>query len=270
MMPASRKDEPRDAVDARSLQGYLEFALSLVDGLRSIVDSGPARKVRRKGDGSPVTELDTAIESALRRRISEVYPRHAVLGEEFGETGDDGRMRWVIDPVDGTEDLIRGVPNYGTLIALECYGEPLVSVVDHPALGLRSWASFGHGAFQNGRRLALGSGAGTGGPVILPAYADFAGNRSGQQRFRTLVEAFPNYRVFRTCYGHSLVFTGAAEAVLEYGVDWWDVAASRLIIEEAGGVFRAWELNGGCDGRKVAVFGRRPVVDSLESVLEGI
>jgi fructose-1,6-bisphosphatase/inositol monophosphatase family enzyme len=264
------RDDPRTALGTAELRGYLDFALSLADEVRAILAECPQFRTHRKADGSLVTELDERIERLLRARIARAYPDHAILGEEFGATGGEVGMRWIIDPIDGTEDFTRGIPTYGTLVALELAGKPLVAVVDHPALVLRSWASFGQGAFHNGERVSLREDGMGDGPVVLPAYADFNTASAPAGRFDGLVTAFPNYRVLRNCYGHTLAFTGAADGVVEYGVEWWDLAASRLIIEEAGGEFRSWRIDGApAHGQShAAAFGRRSVVEAMERVLE--
>src|SRR5918997_4018175 len=120
----------------------LALALSLVDEADAIAlpafDRGVA--VSAKADGTPVTEADRAVERALRERLAAERPGDGVLGEELGEAG-GGERRWVLDPLDGTEWFARGIPVWGTLIALERDGEPLVAVISAPALKRRWWAA---------------------------------------------------------------------------------------------------------------------------------
>src|SRR5687767_10255047 len=108
--------------------------------------------VETKPDLTPVTDADKAAEEAIRGQLSRSRPRDAVLGEEFGSTG-HGSRRWIIDPIDGTKNFVRGVPVWATLIALVDEGEPVVGLVSAPALGRRWWAAAGTGSFT-GKSLA--------------------------------------------------------------------------------------------------------------------
>src|SRR3954454_1376505 len=102
--------------------------------------------VRSKPDLTPVSDADTAVESLLRERLAAVRPEDAVVGEEYGATGDAAR-RWIVDPIDGTKNFVRGAPVWATLIALQVDDETVVGVVSAPALGRRWWAARGSGAF---------------------------------------------------------------------------------------------------------------------------
>ena len=102
--------------------------------------------IKTKPDSTPVTEADTAVEESIRRTLSRTRPRDAVHGEEMQDTGESNR-RWIIDPIDGTANYLRGVPVWATLIALELEGQIVASVVSAPALGRRWWASMGGGAY---------------------------------------------------------------------------------------------------------------------------
>ena len=111
-----------------------------------------------KPDLTPVSEADRAVEQALRDRASSPRPDHSIVGEEFGDHhGDDAEYRWIIDPIDGTKNYVRGVPIWATLIGLEHAGELVVGVVSAPALGTRWWAARGCGAFRNGEPIRVSS-----------------------------------------------------------------------------------------------------------------
>src|SRR3954447_10383449 len=115
--------------------------------------------VRSKPDLTPVSDADTAVESLLRERLAAVRPEDAVIGEEYGATGDASR-RWVVDPIDGTKNFVRGAPVWATLLALQADGAVVLGVVSAPALGRRWWAHRGGGAWTSydgaaPRRLAV-------------------------------------------------------------------------------------------------------------------
>src|SRR5918994_164806 len=134
----------------------LALALELADAADALTlpafDRG--ERARVKADGTPVTAADRAVERVLRERLAAVRPEDGILGEELGEAG-RGARRWVLDPLDGTEWFARGIPVWGTLIALEDGDGPLVAVVSAPALRRRWWAARGGGAFRDGRPIAV-------------------------------------------------------------------------------------------------------------------
>ena len=144
-MPSSRADDPL----LRGLTDDLRLAHLLADDADSITMSrfkALDLKIDSKPDLTPVTDADTAVEESVRRTLSRARPRDAVHGEEMADTG-WGPRRWVVDPIDGTKNFVRGVPVWATLIALMINDEVAVGVVSAPALGRRWWASLGGGAY---------------------------------------------------------------------------------------------------------------------------
>src|SRR5205823_6928064 len=130
----------------------LAFALELADAAAAIAlprFRAVDLVVETKPDLTPVTEADRAVERELRRRIEKERPGHAVVGEELGATG-EGARRWILDPIDGTKNYVRGIPVWASLVALERDGEMAVGVVSAPALGRRWWAARGQGAYADG------------------------------------------------------------------------------------------------------------------------
>ena len=137
----------------------LVFALELADLADAITKErfqADDLVVETKPDRSPVTEADRAVEQVLRKRIGEERPGHSVVGEELG-ADEKGTSRWILDPIDGTKNYVRGLPVWGSLIALEREGRVEVGVVSAPALQRRWWAARGEGSFVNGRRIARGA-----------------------------------------------------------------------------------------------------------------
>jgi histidinol-phosphatase len=147
-VPDAARTGPDDAL-LRNLTDDLRLAHLLADDADSITMSrfkSLDLHVTSKPDLTPVTDADTTAEQAIRRTLSRARPRDAVHGEEMGDTG-WGPRRWVIDPIDGTKNFVRGVPVWGTLIALMINDQPAVGVVSAPALGRRWWARLGGGAY---------------------------------------------------------------------------------------------------------------------------
>ena len=200
-----------------------------------------------KQDGTLVTQADREIETVLRGRIEGRFPGHVVLGEEQGLSGggtgpDDsgvgsgsGSPRWVVDPIDGTNNFAWGIPIFATLIALQVGGETEVGVVSAPALGERYDAAAGLGARMNGS------------PITVSDVATIAESRVGFASWGGWVEAgldrqwgsiltrCRRSRGFGDFWGHMLVARGAAEAMAEPDLQPWDVAALSVIVAEAGG-----------------------------------
>src|SRR5690606_19419120 len=147
--PESYPEYVTDSPAAADLAGDLELALRLADvaDAQSLPRFDAADlEISRKADRSHVTDADLATERAIRSLLTEERPADGIFGEEFGSEGDTHRQ-WIIDPIDGTANFLRGVPLWGTMIALAIDGVPQVGVVSMPALGRRWWASAGGGAW---------------------------------------------------------------------------------------------------------------------------
>jgi histidinol-phosphatase len=204
--------------------------------------------VDTKPDLTPVTEADRAVEEALRRRIVADRPGHAVVGEELGdEAAGGGGWRWVIDPIDGTKNYVRGVPVWATLIALQRDGEGVVGVVSAPALGRRWWAARGEGAWAAGAVPSAPAAAAARVRVSAVAALDDAflsydsvsgfDERGLGQAFLSLAGRCWRTRGYGDFWSHVLVAEGACDIAVEPDVAEWDVAALQVIVEEAGGRF---------------------------------
>jgi len=203
--------------------------------------------VETKPDLTPVSEADRAVEELVRERLSVERPGDAVLGEEFGATG-DGPRRWIIDPIDGTKSYVRGVPVWATLLALEVDGEMVVGVVSAPALGRRWWARRGGGAFANGEAVHVSEVRELGDAhVCTPSDREFEAAGLGEAH-RGLTRAAWRPTGFADFWGHMLVAEGAADVMVEPVLAVWDVAALRPIVEEAGGRLSDQSGTGWADG----------------------
>jgi histidinol phosphatase-like enzyme (inositol monophosphatase family) len=193
-----------------------------------------------KADDSPVTAADRESEQFMRAAIAARYPGHAILGEEYGETNPGASHRWILDPIDGTRTFVRGVPLYGVMVGLERAGEPVLGVVNMPALGEIVHAAQGLGCHWNGRRCRV-SGVATLSEALLVSTGVTGYERHGKgESWGRLVEAAGMLRTWADCYGYLLVATGRAEVALDPIMSVWDCAALLPILEEAGGTFTNW------------------------------
>lgn len=194
-----------------------------------------------KPDDTPVTVADRKAEERIRTRLEARYPRHAVVGEEFGATGGDGAShRWFIDPIDGTKSFIRGVPLYGLLMGLEIDGRVEVGVAYFPALDEMVYAATGAGCYWNGRRAHVSETASMRRAYISctdVAMFDEAGRGAAWRR----LQAASYYRVgWPDAYGHALVATGRLDVMLDPLMSAWDCGPFPVILREAGGFFGDW------------------------------
>jgi histidinol-phosphatase len=198
-------------------------------------------RVDAKPDLSPVTDADLATEESLRNLLRRARPRDAMLGEEFGQSGSSQRC-WVIDPIDGTKNFIRGVPVWATLIGLMADGEVTVGVVSAPALGRRWWAGRG-GRAWTGRSLTKATSCQVSGVADLAdASLSYSGLTTWQENgllddFLGLVRRTWRSRAYGDFWSHVLVAEGAVDISAETDVKLWDLAALQVIVEEAGGAF---------------------------------
>lgn len=224
----------------------LRLALALADAADEITMhhfQSATLAVKTKSDRTPVSEADEAVERLIRDRLESERPADGILGEEFGARGEATR-RWIIDPIDATKNYIRGIPVFATLIALDSE----VGVVSAPALGRRWWASRGTGAFCNGRAIHVSAIDSLSEAQLC--YDDVPGfERFGLgQSFLALARRCARTRGFGDFWSHMLVAEGAAEIAIEPEVAHWDMAAVKVIVEEAGGRFTNLRGDARADG----------------------
>ena len=177
---------------------------------------------------TPVTEADRAVEAELRRILADERPADAILGEEHGSSG-SGSRRWILDPIDGTRNYTRGIPVWGTLLALEDDGELRVGLVSAPALGHRWWAERGTGAFLDGDPIHVSAVE-----RVEDAVLSFALESS----LPDVASRAWHARGFGDFWAHMLVAEGSVDGAVDaVGISEWDLAAVQVIVEEAGGRF---------------------------------
>jgi myo-inositol-1(or 4)-monophosphatase len=187
-----------------------------------------------KGDGSPVTIADREAEALMRERIARRFPDHAVLGEEFGETSPGARVRWILDPIDGTRSFMRGVPLYGVLVGVEVDGVASVGVAHFPPLRETVAAGSGLGCTWNGKVCRVSPVTRLSEALVLTTDPKALARDPG---WLALQERAGTVRGWSDCYGHALVATGRAEVMLDPVMNPWDSAPFLPILTEAGGRF---------------------------------
>jgi histidinol phosphatase-like enzyme (inositol monophosphatase family) len=219
--------------------------------------------VETKSDGSPVTEADRAAERAIRRRLRAAFPDFGVLGEEFGAEGGDG-PRWVVDPIDGTIAFSRGIPLFATLIALVDGGEPVLGLIDCPALDERYIGWRGGGCRRNGAPTRVSQRTDLRKAIVShgdPFCFDLFGARAA---FERMAREIPMLRGYTDAFGHAQVLAGGVDAMVDVALNLWDAAATQILVEEAGG--RCLTLPGP-DGKLGLIFGSPALVEQLRDFL---
>ena len=232
-------------MSAEELARDLDLALSLADAADAITTARFGAldlRVDQKPDLTPVTDADEAVEAAVREALARQRPGDAIFGEEQGGTPVFTGRQWVIDPIDGTKNFVRGVPLWASLIALLEDGVPTVGVVSAPALCRRWWAAQGLGAHtsfagSSPRRISV-----SGVPDLGSASLSFS-SLSGwddlglRERFIALTDAVWRVRGYGDFYSYCLVAEGAVDVAAEPEVELWDLAPMDVLIREAGGTF---------------------------------
>ena len=236
--------------DEAELDGWLALAHAACDEADAMARAAFRRdlQITTKPDRSFVTETDKAIERAIRTRITAAHPDHGLVGEEYGTEAGDAATRWYIDPIDGTHNFIRGVPLFGTLLAVERDGELQAAVLSAPALRERWWARRGGGAWARSaddaapRRIRVSGIASLADALFLYGSGrdiEASGRAPG---FHAILDDVWRERGFGDFWGYALLAEGAAEAMVEVDLWPWDAAAPMVLIEEAGG--RVTDLDG--------------------------
>jgi histidinol-phosphatase len=238
----------RRGTDAE-LRHWLDVAMAACDEADAVARAHFRRDlvIETKPDRSFVTQADTTIETMLRERLLAAFPDHGLVGEEHGTEAGDASVRWYIDPIDGTHNFIRGVPLFGTLLAVERDGELQAAVLSAPALDERWWAWRGGGAWARNRGQVARRVS-----VSAVSHLDDAQILYGSRRDIVASDRAPGFdhllrdvwreRGFGDFWGYALIAEGAAEAMIEVDLSAWDAAAPMLLIEEAGG--RATDFEG--------------------------
>lgn len=217
----------------------LDFATELAHeaGDLSLTYYGRVVEHDAKGDGSPVTIADREAEQLIRKRVGERYPEHGILGEEYGESNEGARVRWILDPIDATRSFMRGVPLYGVLIGIEVEGEAAVGVAHFPPLRETVAAGTGLGCTWNGKPCRVSEVSSIGQSVVCTTDVERLLARAEGPGWRRIQQQAAFSRTWGDCYGHALVATGRIEAQVDPVMASWDAGPFLTIATEAGGKF---------------------------------
>ncbi len=218
------------------------FAERLADAARQCLleAAGAAPEPVAKGDGSPVTAVDQAVEDRLREMISAAYPDHGIVGEERGAVAAGRQFVWALDPIDGTLPFLAGFPVYGTLIALLRDGAPVLGVIEMPVTGERWVGCEGLPAMRNGKPVHTRPCEDLADALMSTSNPDFYGadDRPALDRMK----ASTRWCVYGgSCMAYAQIASGRIDVGIDVNFDIYDFLALVPVIEGAGGVITDWE-----------------------------
>lgn len=190
-----------------------------------------------KKDDSPVTNADREAEKIIREQINATFPSHGIIGEEFGRENEDSDVVWVLDPIDGTQSFIHGIPLYTTLIGILVKGQPLVGVIYAPALNEMVSAAAGEGCTFNGEPCKVRECASLDKATFLSTEVSTFEEHGFNEPFLELLNRTRIHRTWGDAYGHMMVATGRADIMIDPVLNIWDAAALLPIVTEAGGSY---------------------------------
>ncbi len=219
-----------------------------------------------KEDQSPVTIADRNAEEILRKKISKYFPDHGIIGEEFGSVKPDAEWVWTIDPVDGTRSFVQGLPLFASLISLLHKGEPVIGIIELPALGETAWAVKGKGAFSNGSPLKVSPKSRMKGAFV--AVADHYCFRSEKctSLYNSLNKEAAIVRTYPDAFGHLMAIRGVVDVMVDPLAKIWDYAPCKILVQEAGGRFANFSGNRASIEEGTAIVGNTKLVQQVRKI----
>lgn len=229
--------------------GLMDAAAELarLTGAEALRHFGRALDVEAKADGSPVTIADRGAERLARDWLARRFPHDGIVGEELGVERPEAARRWILDPIDGTQSFVRGVPLWGTLVAVAEGERVLAGAACFPATQEWIAAAPGAGCWCNGARARVSACASLDAATVLITDG-WRGERAMTHAWQRLATRAARARTWGDAFGYLLVATGRAEAMLDLRMNVWDAAWLDPVIAEAGGVLTDWSGRPGAFG----------------------
>lgn len=233
------------------IQEYIDLVKILADESAKVIlpsFANPDVEVDTKADQSPVTIADREAEKVIRRLIGKKYPRHGIVGEEFGRENDSAEFVWMLDPIDGTKTFIRGCPLFGTLISLLHQGQPVLGAINLPALG-KLCIGDNRTTTVNGRPVRMRHTADLSQATLLATDIDSIARYQSKEKFGTLMTQTKFFRTWGDCYGYFLLAGGWADIMLDPVMNPWDLLPLIPVIRGAGGIISDWQGGNAAAGK---------------------
>jgi histidinol-phosphatase len=226
------------AVKSSEVKDWLNFAREIIDEGRQFVISEISKglETEEKLDKSFVTNIDKKLELLVQKRVSAKFPEHGVLGEEFGKFNQGATTLWIVDPIDGTQNLVHGIPTFGFVLGVWHEGVPYVGVIDHPLQKNEEfYGARGEGAFRSGKKLSLVDKPLGNSDIVALSTRDCFERSNHGIIFDEMMKHHPSTRVYFDIYSTTRTIQGSVAVVMEYNMKIWDIAATEILITEAGG-----------------------------------
>ncbi|MBR72648.1 MAG: histidinol-phosphatase [Rhodospirillaceae bacterium] len=230
------------------IESYLNFTHQIADVASNVIKPlfRSNLEITDKGDKenrlSQVTEADRGAERAMRSLIEEKFPQHGIIGEEYGYTRSQSKYVWVLDPIDGTDPFLAGLPTWGSLIALMIDGRSCIGMMNQPIFGERFYGSK-NGAFLGPKRISTRKCKNLKDASLSITSLQMLANKSQLDAFKEIEKRVLQLRVGGDCYNYALLAAGSIDLVIEGQLAPWDIQAHIPIIEAAGGIITDWKGN---------------------------
>ena len=217
-----------------------DLSSSCGDRVREMVGSQLGTTL--KSDKTFVTKVDLEIEKMVRDFVTVKFPDHGIVGEENEDVRPDADYQWIVDPIDGTQNLVHGIPTYGIVIGVFHKGQAMAGAINHPALKLEYYGAKGKGCFRNGERILIQDTKLVDGQLdsqeIVSLSTRSIFERSKEESiFDQLVKEYPAHRVYYDIFSSTRAIEGQAAVMVEFNMKIWDFAATEILVTEAGGAF---------------------------------
>jgi histidinol-phosphatase len=275
----SHNEEPA----AHSFEDYMACAHALADAaaaktilyFRKHLEI--ENKAHREGhstvqrDFDPVTTADKDAEVAIRTSLSAEFPDHGLYGEEFGILNPEARLRWIVDPIDGTAAFLMGWPMWGTLIALTEDARPILGLMDQPFTRERFWSGAAKALYRGPdgaeRQLATRSCETLSHAILSTTHPELFASAQAREAFLRVSRAARLTRYGGDCYAYAMLASGFGDLVIESGLKPYDVAALIPIVEKAGGVMTTWKGESATNGGDIVAAGDRRIHEAALKIL---
>jgi fructose-1,6-bisphosphatase/inositol monophosphatase family enzyme len=232
----------RDTLKSEQINEIFEFTTAFSTEAGHLVREMVKEKFSKeeKRDKSFVTAVDLKVEDLLREKVAELFPEHGIVGEERAGVNPGAEFQWIIDPIDGTQNLVHGIPTYGIVVGCFYKDRPIAGAINHPVMKLEYYGAYKRGAFRDGERLHIQDN-----PeqdefrqevIALSTRACFK-RIDREDIYDKVVRAHDSTRVYYDIFSTTRAIEGQVGALLEFGMKCWDIAATEILVTEAGGVY---------------------------------
>lgn len=248
------------------------FSTSAGDLVRELVKEKFSKEEKR--DKSFVTEVDFKVEDLLREKVGELFPDHGLVGEERASINPDADFQWIIDPIDGTQNLVHGIPTYGIVVGCFYKSRPIAGIINHPALRMEYYGAYKKGAYRDGVRLQIQDNPEQDAfrqEVIALSTRDCFKRLGKENIFDTMMKEHASTRVYYDIFSTTRAIEGQVGALLEFGMKCWDIAATEILITEAGGHYEEYSRFKNSEGLEIIslIIGKPSVVAQIKKLIKG-